>query len=68
MYSWLLIIVELHACLIMHEQSPIPKKMWFSIHPRNFWNHMTVCLPNHPSVLTTGEPTLNVNLLAGVGA
>ena len=29
---------------------------------------MTVCPPNHPSVLTAGGPTLNVNLLASVGA
>ena len=53
---------------ITHEQSPIPKKMWSSIHPRNFGDHMTVCLPDHPSVLTVGEPTLNVNLLGSVGA
>ena len=29
---------------------------------------MTVCLPDHPSVLTVGESALNVNLLGSVGA
>ena len=29
---------------------------------------MTVCPPSHPSVLTAGKPTLNVNLLASVEA
>ena len=53
---------------IAQKKSAIPKKMWSSIHPRNVGDHMTVCPPDHPSVLTAGEPTLNINLLASVGA
>ena len=38
----------------MHEQSPIAKKIWLSIHPRNFGSQMTVRQCNCPSVHTTG--------------
>ena len=40
----------------MREQSPIAKKIWLSIHPRNFGSCMTVNQFDCPSVHTTGKP------------
>ena len=39
--------------------SPIAKKMWFSVHARNFGSHMTVHPSIHLSVNTTEQPMWN---------
>jgi len=39
------------------ERSPIPKKMWYSAHPRNFGNHATVCPPARPTVRPSARTT-----------
>ena len=56
----ILVIAELHAC----KRSPIVKKIWLSIHPRNFGSHMTV----HPSVSPQGNQGEMLHFLASVGA
>ena len=43
--SSILVIAELHPCM----QSPIAKKIWLSIHLRNFGSHMTVYSSVSPS-------------------
>ena len=39
-----------------HEQNPIAKKIWLSIHPRHFGSRMTVHQIDCSSVHTTGKP------------
>ena len=56
----MLVIAECHAC----KQSPIAKKIWLSIHLRNFGSHMTV----HPSVSPQGNQDEISHFLASVGA
>ena len=45
------------------ERSPIAKKIWYSIHPRNFCNHVTVGTPASPPVHPHDrKPMRNVKL------
>ena len=53
------VIAECHAC----KRSPIAKKIWLSIHLRNFGSHMTV----HPSVSPQGNQGEMSHFLASVG-
>ena len=60
----------LGLAIITEQQNPIAKKIWFSIHARNFGSHVTlrptVRLSVCPSVRTTWKPMWDV--LVSVGA
>ena len=42
--------------IIAEQQNPIAKKIWFSIHARNFGSHVTLRPTVRPSVRTTWKP------------
>ena len=50
--------------LTTHERNPIAKKIWLSIHPRNFGSHVTV----RPSVRTRRKPDEVSHFQDSVGA
>ena len=56
----------MHAWSV-HEQSPTAKKIWLSIHLRNFGSHVTVRLSNRPSA-PQGNQCVILHFLANVGA
>ena len=52
---WILGLKGLIGKLHERERSPVAKKNWLYIHPRNIGSHVTVCPPGRPSVKVCTE-------------